>query len=152
MKIKVLCEGEKIIRKGWFEDDYVLKPNQILYDDIEFGWIENKTKHDLFNNNGKCAELTIEMEITKIRNKSRIKFLEIKNNLDNEEKKKNQLIEMNDWSNDDEMNFLNLSDEYKIAILDYENIKKILENNSKDRESFEKALIQIDPILKKYNI
>jgi hypothetical protein len=139
-KMKVYRGGSSIICNG---DEF----------DCNTEAIEHKyTKDELYINNGKAEIKTPEMQVVEIRNKARIKLLEMKNKINEEEKKKIQLTEIDDWTSGDEAKLTDMNDDYDNAVSDYDNIKTQLMQNIGNEVNFNAKKIELKDTFAKYNI
>jgi hypothetical protein len=110
------------------------------------------TKDELYILNGKAQVKTPEMQIVDIRNKARVKLLEMENIITDEEKRKTSLIAIDDWTIDDETKLTEMKANYQTAIDDYNNVKTILLNGATSLESITLAKQEVKPLLEKYKI
>jgi len=154
MERLVICDREKVIARGYYNEidmERFKKLNYQIYDD-SFEWIDGKTKHEVYNNNGKCALLTTEMQIIKIRDAARVKLIELQKEMQAESEKKIMLIEMNEWDKNDETLFLEKQKFLDNAIIDYANSKNELLALINKPELFQEKKEELKPIFEKYNI
>jgi hypothetical protein len=115
--------------------------------------IEHKfTKNELYVLNGKAEIKTPEMQVVEIRDKARIKLLEMKHDIDAEEKKKVELTEIEDWTTGDEAKLTDMKLDYEKAVEDYNNIKTQLMQNIGNEVNFNAKKIELKDTFAKYNI
>jgi hypothetical protein len=139
-KMKVYRGGSSIICNG---DEF----------DCNTEAIEHKyTKDELYINAGKAEIKTPEMQVVEIRDKARVKLLEMKHDIDAEEKKKIELTKIEDWTSGDEAKLTDMNDDYDNAVSDYDNIKTQLMQNIGNEINFNAKKIELKDTLAKYNI
>jgi len=122
--------------QDWQSDSIILKP----------------TKYDYKIINDELVLKTVEDRIVDIRNFAREKLIEMKNNIELEEKRKIQLQEISDWTSGDETKLTDMKDDYDDAINDYNNIKMQLMQNIGNENNFNAKKLELKPIFHKYNI